>query len=138
MDTTTAPALDAARQPRGEAFAAFDGRVLDRLENLLAGGIDPDVRDNDGRTLLMAAARAGHESDLALLLICGASVDLQDPDGRTALMFAAINGHAGAAAILLNHGADARLRDDAGDDALTLAALNRHAETADVIRCGQS
>jgi len=63
-----------------------------------------------GFTLLIAAARYGHERVVDLLLQRGAEVNLQDSDSWTALMYAARYGHERVVELLLQHGADVNLR----------------------------
>lgn len=52
-------------------------------------GADLDIRDEDGRTSLLHAARNGYLEPLQVLLKCGAERDISDNDGRTALHWAA-------------------------------------------------
>ena len=75
-----------------------------------------------GLTLLMRAARYGHERVVELLLQHGADVNLQDSDGITALMFAARYGHERVVDLLIRHGAELNLQDSVGGAALMWAA----------------
>lgn len=62
----------------------------DRAKQLLANGlIDPDGFDEEGRTALMLAARAGRPDVVRMLTGAGASFELYDDTlGQTALIFA--------------------------------------------------
>jgi len=68
----------------------------------------------NGVTLLMGAARKGHERVAALLLQRGAEVSLQRSDGGTALVAAANQGHERVVELLIRHGAEINLLDSNG------------------------
>ena len=73
----------------GEALydAAFSGdarSVTAWLDE--GGGVDARCTERNGATLLLAAALAGHEAMVRMLLQRGASVNLQTSGGGTALM----------------------------------------------------
>ncbi|KAG9396399.1 Ankyrin repeats (3 copies) [Carpediemonas membranifera] len=89
---------------------------------LLEHRADPDHRDNNGWTPLIAAATNNHVEILKLLIDAGATLDLQEKDGRTALMVACVNGHADSAGFLLSAGADCTKVSSTGASALFLAA----------------
>ncbi|MDD2904076.1 MAG: ankyrin repeat domain-containing protein [Syntrophales bacterium] len=88
----------------------------------LAAGMDPNVRDNQGVTPLIAAARSGKTEVVKLLLEQGADLKAQNPErvikrgkkrrkkkiryGGTPLMHAARGGHADTVRLLLAKGAD--------------------------------
>lgn len=52
---------------------------------LVAHGMDPDLRDPDGLTPLMRAARKGKVDVVRALIDAGATTGIEDPGGRTAL-----------------------------------------------------
>ena len=57
-------------------------------------GMDPNVRDDEGRTPLHYAARSGRvERVRCLVLECGADPKLLDQNGKSALDYASENGH---------------------------------------------
>jgi ankyrin repeat protein len=61
---------------------------LDRVELLLAGGVDVNAQDKLGWTALMYASANGQKDTVELLLAKGADVNAQDEYGRTVLMLA--------------------------------------------------
>ena len=78
-----------------------------------------------GVTLLMFAARKGHERVVELLLQRGAEINLQSSEGVTALMDAAGNGHERVVDLLIRRGAEINLQSDGGT-ALMMAAFFNH------------
>jgi ankyrin repeat protein len=74
-----------------ELFDAIDAGDAARVRALLAGGADPDTRDETGATALMRAAHAGDRATVSALLGAGADVNATDPRGWTALAKAVHN-----------------------------------------------
>ena len=83
----------AANQGNAQAVAAW----LDE-----GGGVDARCAEQDGGTLLDAAAFGGQEAMVRMLLQRGASVNLQDSNGLTALMASAVHGHTAVVQVLLD------------------------------------
>ncbi|KUM56572.1 hypothetical protein ACN42_g10641 [Penicillium freii] len=76
-------------------------------ELLLRHGADPNIQGKRGiDTPLQAAARAGYEEVVKLLVDKGAIVDARGGDGGTALYAAVAEGHKHIAELLLSHGAN--------------------------------
>ena len=78
--------------------------------------------DTHGNGLLHAAARAGSQESVALLLEKGAEVNARGEEGRTALHEAAINSRAEVLKLLLAKQAAVRVKDDGGMTPLHWAA----------------
>ena len=99
---------------------------IDTLKRLLSSGADVNARTISGTTVLMTAARYGHEAIVSALLAAGADVNALD-DGRTALNSAVQNGHEAIVSALLAAGTDpnAKRRGD-GATALSSAVQNGH------------
>ena len=99
-----------------------DGDV-ERVEELLRGGVPADCKDAAGGKTALIAAAEGEEECLRLLLSFGATVDFQSKSGETALMAAVKYSDASIVRILLEAGADALLKDIKGVSAIDLAAV---------------
>ncbi|CUU35930.1 MAG: ankyrin repeat domain-containing protein [Armatimonadetes bacterium] len=65
-------------------YAAIYGRTR-VLERMLQAGVSPDLRDKNGRTLLMLAAENGHTDTVRLLLRHGANPRATSALGETVL-----------------------------------------------------
>ena len=76
------------------------------LEVLLQKPLAPDATDQSGLAAIHAAASAGNEQCLVLLLEAGADNDKVTNHGTTALALAAGNGHLKVVQLLLEAGAD--------------------------------
>ncbi|KAL2865163.1 ankyrin repeat-containing domain protein [Aspergillus lucknowensis] len=99
------------------------------LAKSLNAGPYTEVRDRDGNTPLILAARFCDESFLKpLLTLVNRGVDLEARNhvGRTALAEAAWRGRAEIAKLLLESGAKIESRDNDGSTPLILAAVDGH------------
>jgi ankyrin repeat protein len=105
--------------------AALRGDV-ERTRALLAE--DPELiqaRDDERRTPLHYAARAGAVQVGMLLLTNGAEIDAQDHGGESPLHYAAMRGHEAFARFLLDQGANTEVREAYGRTPLLLVARER-------------
>jgi hypothetical protein len=104
------------------------------LRILLDAGLDPNLHDRDGHSLLWLAV--GSAPCLSLLLDRGADVDLRNTEvyEETALMRAAGLAHAASVRVLLARGADPRLKDYFGTTVLSQAREADFGNRAQVIR----
>ncbi|PAZ03236.1 MAG: hypothetical protein CAK89_02620, partial [Opitutia bacterium AMD-G3] len=91
--------------PDAAAELARQGKTVE-LSALLQQGLDVNLRDAKGNTLLMIAAYQGRAETVALLLKSGAQVDLRNEKGQTPLGGVAFKGHVDIARMLLDAGAD--------------------------------
>ena len=73
------------------------------VQQLLAGGADPEARNVRGVTALLLAAEEGHLGVVEQLLAGGADAAVMDTEGRTPLWWALKNGWVDLAAQLFVH-----------------------------------
>jgi hypothetical protein len=98
------PGLSAA-QSFDELLKAVNEGNAKTVGVLLDKGLDPDTADPDGNTILMIAARLGHQDVVSLLISRKAAVARRSPHGDTALMMACLKGHLAIAKLLVANGA---------------------------------
>ncbi|MBR0234443.1 MAG: ankyrin repeat domain-containing protein [Synergistaceae bacterium] len=84
-------------------------------------GVDVNVKDNDGSTALIRAAREGKAENVKVLIDAGADVNAKDKTGYTALMIAADWGRAEIINILIDAGADVKIKNYFGKMAVDYA-----------------
>ena len=96
---------------------------LDVVKLLLEHDVDPNVKDNDGRTLVLRAAKRGNVDIVKLLLEHGANPNIQENKyGYTPLHYAVKNYRVGVARVLLDYGADPTIRDNEGRTPLDIGS----------------
>jgi ankyrin repeat protein len=94
-----------------------------------------DVKDDDGRTPLMWAARNGNKHTVKLLLSTGkVDVDAKDNNGKTALIAGASAGQKETVELLLSTGkVDINAKDNNGWTALIASAAGGRKETVELL-----
>lgn len=107
-----------------EAARAAD---LKAAEELLAGGSDPNEKDDQGRTALHFAAAKGSVPIVKALLEAGADIQSTDQQGCTPLYFAAGYGWKPVVALLLDRGADVTVNTEGKSpaDAARISRVNQ-------------
>ena len=127
--------LDAGAEPStlelksaGHGWAAIHYATHDcntmRIDWLHNRGASTNVKNEQGQTALMMAARMGDIHEAITLLKCGALLDVQDKLGRTALFHAAEGGGKEMVHFLLEAGADKLIENNAGLNPAQQAMLN--------------
>jgi len=111
---------------------------LAKTKAMLSNGADCNAPNEEGATLLMLAAGAGHYEMVELLLEAGATVDATDTRGWTALMKAVFNyelnrGFPDVVSLLIDAGADIEHQVSYGTRPLMLAAGYGEAGVVDVL-----
>lgn len=102
---------------------------MEIVEQLLAKGADPSIKDQDGGTALLRAIDYGH-SDVVQIMLERNITDIyhKDNDNRTLLHGAAVNGYAEIAKLLVGKGLDKDAQDNKGRTPLHDASRNGKAE----------
>lgn len=144
--------LNAKSENEGDAgwtplMIATELRNIEFAETLLELKADVNVRDNNGRTALMLAAKYRNDAELRIngaaeiqtrliqmIAEGNADFNLADNDGKTALMLAAEFGSPEAVSILIQKGANINPRDDRGNTALNYAENSNTLLPAEKIR----
>ncbi len=80
------------------------------MHALLIEGVNPDLTDTTGSTLLMDSASLGNFDIVKLLLNHGASANKANMSGETAFSFACARGNLECAKLLYENGADINIR----------------------------
>lgn len=125
--STTSPSVSKKaserRNRRGETplqVAAIKGDAA-RVQQLLSGGANPNVRDNAGWTPLHEASSQGALEVVRLLLGAGACVNASGPDGVTPLHDAVLSNVPDVVLLLRSAGASADARTNDGRTPSSLA-----------------
>jgi len=117
---------------RTVAPSAAEERQLKVAKRLVEYGPDISAKDNDGWTMLHAAAQRGHGDMIELLLSCGACSTAKEDWRRTPLSCAAEKGHLESVKLLVGAGADVESKDrEWGRTPLSWAAENGHLEVVE-------
>lgn len=112
--------------------AAFKGD-LNRVQLLLAQGVDIEGRSLHYLTPLMSAADGGQTKVASYLIQKGANVNaLNGNSSGTVLMYAAATGNVDMIKLLLRNGADVNWR-HGNDSALTIAKQYKHSKAVKVL-----
>ncbi len=109
---------------RSQAMLEYSSRgdVPNILKMLEMDPLLAEARDDTGLTPLMAAAYAGSEEAVMVLLEANARLDVKDNEGFTALMFAANAGKIACARLLIDAGAAVNEHANDGSTPLMFAA----------------
>jgi ankyrin repeat protein len=136
----------ASQIPPDPLFVAARQGDISQLETLLMGGSDPNMRDSDGGTPLMAACEGerntaivrsgslrmtptsgpGNPDAVRMLMSHGADPNLVDEWGSSALWFASRYDRERSVAILLDNGGDPNLTKNGRVSPLSSAAEQGH------------
>ncbi len=90
--------------------SALDGN-LEKVKEMINGGVNVNSPDSEGHTALMFAAFNGHSDIVLLLLESEAAIDRRDLVGRTALLYGSTGPFPETVKILLDKGAKPNIID---------------------------
>ncbi|MCA1791654.1 MAG: ankyrin repeat domain-containing protein [Thioalkalivibrio sp.] len=105
----------------------------DVMSLLLDTGLDPNLLDTRGFSLLMIAAYSNQPAMVRLLAERGADPNLPDPMGNTPLMGTGFKGYVEVARTLLAAGADPSITNRDGETALDFAEKFEHTTLIEVL-----
>jgi uncharacterized protein len=114
-------------------FGYARGGLARELDELLAMGLPPNLRNEKGDSLLMLASYNGHADAVRVLLERGADPDLANDRGQTPLAGAAFKGDIEVTRLLLDRGAAVDGRSDGGKTPLMMAAMFNRTEMVDLL-----
>ena len=116
------------------SYAAGDGN-LEIAQLLLDHSADPNLRDSDSDTALMAAASCGYVAIVELLLKCGADIDAAHPHQVvTAFHAACLRNQPDCAAALVRSGCDTTIKDANGRTGKQVAEMHGHTAVLEKLR----
>ena len=84
--------------------------AIDIVQDLLANGVNINLKNNDGNNALWFACFGNHFTLMQLLVNAGIDLDNQNDNGVTVLMYAASAGKTDGVKLLLKAGANPHLR----------------------------
>ncbi|MDJ0632395.1 MAG: ankyrin repeat domain-containing protein [Xenococcaceae cyanobacterium MO_188.B29] len=84
--------------------------AIDIVQDLLANGVNINLKNNDGNNALWFACFGNNLDLMRLLINAGIDLDNQNDNGVTVLMYAASSGKTDAVKLLLEKGANPHLR----------------------------
>ena len=87
-------------------------------------GLDINYQNEEGRTILMRAAKRDHKDVVRILVDNGADVNKRDLNGKTALMGAAKKGNKTIVKKLMEAGADLNIQDVKGRTAEVVVSIS--------------
>ena len=114
-------------------FKSIQTENYDEVKKLISEGCDSNVKESDGYSALMLAAKSGNIEIVGLLLDNGADVNSRSFNRDSALIIAAGRGHAEIVTLLIKKGADINTWIYNGQTALIKATLGKHVQTAKVL-----
>ncbi|HEV2601147.1 MAG TPA: ankyrin repeat domain-containing protein [Candidatus Babeliales bacterium] len=101
--------------------AISDQNAIEQIKKILAKGVDINIRNEDGQTPLIYAAKMGKLDVVQFLVAQGADINIQDQLGRTSLMYAIKLSKLDVVKFLIEKGAAVDVQDIGNDTALTYA-----------------
>ncbi|MEI0608198.1 ankyrin repeat domain-containing protein, partial [Brachyspira pulli] len=106
---------------------------MDNIRVLVNYGLDVNMLNNYGQTVLIWAASVNNFEVLKIFLEGGADTDLKDKYGYTPLIYASRDGKTEMVKLLLKYRANPNIRDDDGLTALMRATLNNYSDIVKIL-----
>jgi len=126
------------KQGKSPIFYAAEFKKIEVVTLFLDRGAEPLLENNNGWTVLHAAANSNDEKICGAILLHQfvdkkAQLNYVDRQGRTALHIAAFKAHENIVEFFLQHGADAACTDTAGNSASNLAKKSGRRKSKDLL-----
>ena len=118
--------------------AAAQANEVQKINELLANGADPNAVNEDGYLALHIAARKGAVDAVKVLIEKTADINAQGKDGDTPLYYAARSGVIDTVRMLLDHGADPSIVNERGETACSVAQDGVYTEIVELINAADS
>jgi hypothetical protein len=114
----------------GDLIKAAQNGDISKVKELLDKGADVNVKDQSGRTALMAAGYFGYEDVVKMLLDNGAHVNTKDNAGITSLIWVCDSKreHINVVKALIAKGADVNASNKKGETALMKASFSGYSD----------
>lgn len=118
--------LDTKEDMRDIMLGAVVQGNVQQLENILAQGASPDLKDEEGRTALHIVCTMGNQALVPVLCEYGGNIEALDNQENTPLHCASQSGRRGCIQFLLETAANVNAQNNDGDTPMHLAAWNGH------------
>jgi len=120
-------------------FESVHNHDVDKLQELLGGGLDPNAFSNNGQTLLGYAAHGCRLPAIKMLLQHGADINLKSTEEKSPLIMGVYSQCRDCLELLSRSDADLEARDKNGTTPLLLAIKYRYVHSVDaLLRLGAS
>ena len=128
-----AGAVFGANYSEAALLSAYNNGYLDIVNALLDQGVNPNICDDNGESLVIKAAVNGHHELLRKLIECNADVNCRDSNKMPLVAILAKQGHADLVKLVLDSGGDVNLAGSQGVTGLYQAACFNNVATVKLL-----
>ncbi|MEZ9171736.1 ankyrin repeat domain-containing protein [Vibrio cyclitrophicus] len=125
-------AVFGAKFSEAAMLSAFKNGQIALAKELLKAGVNPDVEDENGRSLLILAIEKGNRDFTKSVILAGANVNVMDSSTETALSLLAKNADDELIKLMIERGADVNLTSNS-KRSLHVASQYNHLTTAELL-----
>lgn len=127
------PTVDALEIIKAGINKAIANNDLKALMEFYDNGVNIDIVDSSGISLLLKAARLNNTDLMRTLVRANGNINVKDRNRFTPLHWSVQNGNSDAVKIALAGGAEIDARDSAGNTPLAIAVSNGHSDIAGIL-----